>query len=296
MAQAMGTIIAVTLVVFLFMQIAGNPAALLVPEYASVEDIARMRERLGLDRPWHVQYVHFMLHLWQGDAIRSFRYDRPVLGLVLRHLRWTLVLAGTALVLAVVLALPLGTVAALKRGTGIDVAIRLVAVSGQSLPSFWVAMLLMLFFAVKLQLFPVSGLGWKHAVLPVATLSFLQLAVLLRLFRSEMLEVMSQDYIRTARSKGVREAVVVVRHAFKNAAIPVLTMAGLQLSSLVLGAVVVEPIFAWPGLGWLLVNSVMAFDYPVVLGSVILAVILVTLVNLVVDVMYGWLDPRIRIT
>jgi peptide/nickel transport system permease protein len=255
-----------------------------------------MRQRLGLDRPLYVQYVSFMANLWQGDGIRSFRYDRPVLSLVMSHLKWTLALIAGALPLSVLLALPLGTLAALRRGSLVDVVIRWIAVLGQSMPSFWVAMLLMLIFSVQLRVLPVSGLGWQNAILPMATLAFLQVAVLLRLFRSEMLEVMSQDYIRTARAKGLQERLVVYRHAFKNASIPVLTMAGLQLSSLVLGAVVVEPIFAWPGLGWLIVNAVGVFDYPVVLGSVISAVIIVTVVNLAVDILYGWLDPRIRLS
>ncbi len=294
--QAVITIIVVSIVVFLFVQVSGDPAALLVPEEASVEDIARMRTRLGLDRPLYVQYLLFMRDFWRGDIIRSFRYAQPLLPLILGSLRWTLVLAGGALLISVVLALPLGTIAALKRDSALDVFIRVVAVFGQSMPSFWVAMLLMLFIAVKLRLLPVSGLGVRNAILPMATLAFFQVAVLLRLFRSEMLEVMHQDYIRTARAKGLREAVVVSHHAFKNAALPVLTMAGLQLSSLVLGAVVVEPIFAWPGLGHLMVNSVFARDYPVVVGGAIVAAVVVTVVNLIVDVLYSALDPRIRVT
>ena len=190
---------------------------------------------------------------------------------------------------------PLGAIAALKRDSGFDVAIRVAAVFGQSMPSFWVAMLLMMFFAVRLQILPVSGLGVKNAILPMATLAFFQIAVLLRLFRSEMLEIMHQDYVRTARAKGLKERGVVIRHAFKNAALPVLTMAGLLLAGLILGAVVVEPIFAWPGLGHLMVNSVFARDYPVVVGGTIVAAVLVTLVNLAVDILYGFLDPRIRV-
>jgi ABC-type dipeptide/oligopeptide/nickel transport system permease component len=206
-----------------------------------------------------------------------------------------LVLAAGALLISVIVAIPLGAIAALKRDSGFDVAIRVAAVFGQSMPSFWVAMLLMMFFAVRLQILPVSGLGVKNAILPMATLAFFQIAVLLRLFRSEMLEIMHQDYVRTARAKGLKERGVVIRHAFKNAALPVLTMAGLLLAGLILGAVVVEPIFAWPGLGHLMVNSVFARDYPVVVGGTIVAAVLVTLVNLVVDILYGFLDPRIRV-
>jgi peptide/nickel transport system permease protein len=197
-------------------------------------------------------------------------------------------------VVSSVLAIPLGIAAALKRGSILDVGIRLMAVLGQSMPSFWVAMLLMLVLAVHLRLFPVSGLGIKNIVLPTVTLTFCQMAVLLRLVRAEMLDVMHQDYIRTARAKGLREFWVTLRHALKNAAIPVITVMGLQFGSLVQGAIVVEPIFAWPGLGWLLVEAIAARDFPVVVAGAIIAAVFVTLVNLIVDLLYGWLDPRIR--
>lgn len=294
--QAVATVIVVSIVVFLFVHLSGDPAALLLPDQATPEDIARLRVQLGLDRPVPLQYLAFMRDFWRGEALKSFRYDLPVLPLVLGALRWTLALVGAAMLLAVVVAIPLGTVAALTRGSLLDVAIRVLAVFGQSMPSFWVAMMLMLFIAVKLKLLPVSGLGWKHAVLPIATLAFFQIAVLLRLFRSELLEVIHQDYIRTARAKGLRETAVVYRHAFKNTAIPVVTMVGLQFSTLVTGAVVTEPIFAWPGVGFLMVNSVFLRDYPVVVGAAMVAAIIVTTVNLGVDILYGLLDSRIRLS
>lgn len=294
--QALATIIVVSVVVFLFVHASGDPTALLLPEQATPEDIANLRAQLGLDRPLHIQYLAFMKDFWRGEALKSFRYNLPALPLVLGALRWTLALVCGAMVISVVLAIPLGTLAALKRGSLVDVMIRVVAVFGQSMPSFWVAMLLMLFFAVKFRVLPVSGLGFKHAILPMATLAFFQVAVLLRLFRSEMLEVIHQDYIRTARSKGLREAIVVYRHAFKNAAIPVITMVGLQFAALVTGAVVTEPIFAWPGVGFLMVNSVFLKDYPVVVGAAIVAAVVVTMINLAVDILYGILDPRIRVS
>lgn len=294
--QALATIIVVSIVVFLFVHASGDPAALLLPEQATPEDIANLRAQLGLDRPLHIQYLAFMKDFWRGEALKSFRYNLPALPLVLGALRWTLALVCGAMFISVVLAIPLGTLAALRRGSLVDVMIRVVAVFGQSMPSFWVAMLLMLFFAVRFRVLPVSGLGFKHAILPMATLAFFQVAVLLRLFRSEMLEVIHQDYIRTARSKGLREAIVVYRHAFKNAAIPVITMVGLQFAALVTGAVVTEPIFAWPGVGFLMVNSVFLKDYPVVVGAAIVAAVVVTMINLAVDILYGILDPRIRVS
>ena len=164
------------------------------------------------------------------------------------------------------------------------------------MPSFWVAMMLMLIVAVNWQLLPVSGAGIKEAILPITALSFYQLAVLLRLFRAEMLEVIHQDYVRTARSKGIKEFAVIYRHWMQNAALPVLTMAGIQLSQMMLGAIVIEPIFAWPGIGYLIIGSVMYRDYPVVVGGVMIAGMLVTTINLLVDILYGQLDPRIRVS
>jgi ABC-type dipeptide/oligopeptide/nickel transport system permease component len=288
-------VFAVSVIVFLFVRASGDPAALLVPEQATPEDVAQYRRALGLDRPLHEQYLQFMGNFWLSDTVRSFRFHRPLLPLVLQQLQFTLVLAGLTVVVSALLAVPLGIVAALRRGSALDVGIRIVAVLGQSLPSFWVAMLLMLGLAVHLRLLPVSGLGVQHSLLPTLTLAFFQVAVLLRLVRSEMLEVLSQDYIRTARANGVPERWVTCRHALKNAAIPVVTVLGLQFGALVQGAIVVEPIFAWPGLGWLLVESIAARDFPVVVAGAIIAAVFVTLVNLVVDLLYGWLDPRIRV-
>ena len=294
--QGIGTIIVVSIVVFLSVQVSGNPAALLLPDEASPEDIARLEAELGLDRPLFIQYLLFMKDFWSSSGtLRSFIYVVPLLPLLLESLKWTLVLAVGATGVALVLGLPLGALTALKRGSAIDVVVRVLAAIGQSLPSFWVAMLMMLLFAVKLQWFPVSGLGWKHAVLPLFTLALYQVATLLRIFRSEMLEQLHQDYVRTARAKGIIERKVVMRHVVKNAALPVLTITGLQLNNLVLGAVVVEPIFAWPGLGNLMVRSVFARDYPVVVGGTILAAVLITAINVGVDILYCQLDPRIRV-
>jgi peptide/nickel transport system permease protein len=293
--QSAVIVVAVSIIVFLLVQASGDPAALLVPEQATPEDVANYRQALGLDRPIYEQYVQFMGNFWLSDTVQSFRFHQPLLPLVLQHLQFTLILAGLTIVVSGLLALPLGIIAALKRGSVLDVGIRIVAVMGQSMPSFWVAMLLMLVLAVQLRLFPVSGLGIKHAILPTITLAFFQMAVLLRLVRSEMLEVMSQEYIRTARAKGLPELQVTVQHALKNAAIPVITMMGLQFGALVQGAIVVEPIFAWPGLGWLLVESITARDFPVVVAGAIIAAIFVTMVNLLVDIVYGWLDPRIGV-
>jgi peptide/nickel transport system permease protein len=250
--QSAVIVLMVSLIVFLFVHASGDPAALLVPEQATPEDVATYRKALGLDRPIYEQYLRFMGSFWFSDAVKSFRFHQSLLPLVLQHLKFTLILAGLTIVVSGVLAVPLGIVAALRRGSVVDVGIRIVAVLGQSMPSFWVAMLLMLILAVHLRLFPVSGLGVRNIVLPTITLAFFQMAVLLRLVRSELLEVMNHDYVRTARAKGVPERWVIVQHALKNAVIPVITVMGMQFGALVQGAIVVEPIFAWPGLGWLL--------------------------------------------
>lgn len=295
-AQSLVTVFAVSVIVFIFMNLAGDPAILLLPPEANAADVQHLRRALGLDRPAYAQYISFMTQFWYSDQVKSFRYSDQLLPLILTHLQWTLVLAVTALAISLAIGIPLGTVAARNRARTVDVAIRIFAVLGESVPAFVTAILLMLVFAVKFGVLPVAGLGVRHAILPVVTLVFLQVAVLMRLFRSELLEVFAQDYIRTARSKGLREWVVLTKHAFRNAAIPVLTMAGLLLNYLVLGAVVVEPIFAWPGLGWLIVQSVAARDYPVVVGGATIAAVLVALINLSVDVLQVWIDPRVRVS
>ena len=290
------TVLVVSALVFAFMTMAGDPAILLLPPEAGTAELERFRHELGLDRPALVRYVTFMTRFWHSTAVRSFRYSDPLLPLILSHLRWTLVLAAAAMAVAMAVALPLGVWAARRRGGAADILIRLVAVVGESVPSFVTAILLMFLLAVRFPVLPVAGLGFRHAVLPVATLTLFQLAVLLRLLRSELLEVLGQDYVRTARAKGVGEGAIMGRHALRNALIPVVAMAGLLLNGLVLGAVVVEPIFAWPGLGWLLIQSVFARDYPVVVGGATIAAVVVTLVNLGVDVLQVWIDPRIRTT
>jgi len=295
LAQSLVTVFAVSLIVFIFMNLAGDPAILLLPPEAKPADVQNLRESLGLNRPAYVRYFSFMTQFWYSDQVKSFKYNDRLLPLILGHLQWTLVLAVSALVLSLVIGIPLGTLAARRHTRAIDVAVRILAVLGESVPAFVTAILFMFLFAVKYRVLPVAGLGLRNAVLPVATLVCLQMAILMRLFRSELLEVFSQDYIRTARSKGLRERAVLTQHAFRNAAIPVLTMAGLLLNYLVLGAVVVEPIFAWPGLGWLMVQSVSARDYPVVVGAATIAAVLVAVINLAVDVLQVWIDPRVRV-
>jgi peptide/nickel transport system permease protein len=292
--QGVLTILVVSAVVFAFMELAGDPAILLLPPEANAQDVGQLRHTLGLDRPLYIRYSSFMMNFWTSDRVRSFRYQDQILPLIGSHLARSLILAVASIVISICIAIPLGTVAAVRRGSMLDAALRVLTVLASSVPSFCSSILLIYLFAVKVRLFPVYGIGLPNAVLPVTALSLFQVAILLRLFRSELADVLGQDYLRTARAKGVSQAVILSRHAFKNAAIPVVAMTGLLLNSLVLGAVVVEPIFAWPGVGWLLFQSVIGRDYPVVVGTTMVAAIVIILVNLTVDMVHLWLDPRIR--
>lgn len=293
--QGLCTVLLVSVIVFTFMDLAGDPAILLLPPEANAQDVSQLRQALGLDRPLYVRYASLMLNFWTSGRVKSFRYQDRVLPLIVSHLGRSLILATASIVISVCLAIPLGALAALRRARAVDTVVRVLTVLASSIPSFCSSILLVYVFAVKLRLLPVYGIGVPNAVLPVVALSLFQVAILLRLFRSELLEVLAQDYLRTARAKGVPGRAVLARHAFKNAAIPVLTMTGLLLNSLVLGAVVVEPIFAWPGLGWLLFQSVIGRDYPVVVGATMIGAMVIILVNLSVDLVHVWFDPRIRV-
>jgi peptide/nickel transport system permease protein len=288
------TILVVSAVVFAFMQLAGDPAILLVPPEASAQDVGQLRHTLVLDRPLYIRYASFMMNFWTSERVRSFRYQDQILPLIGSHLARSLILAVASIVISVCIAIPPGAVAAVRRGSMLDTTLRVLTVLASSVPSLCSSILLIYLFAVKVRLFPVYGIGLLNAVLPVSALSLFQVAILLRLFRSELADVLDQDYLRTARAKGVSQPVILSRHAFKNAAIPVVAMTGLLLNSLVLGAVVVEPIFAWPGVGWLPFQSVIGRDYPVVVGTTMVAAIVIILVNLTVDMVHVWMDPRIR--
>ena len=294
--QAVLTMLAVSVMVFGFMSATGDASAILLPPEATDQDIADLRHKLGLDQPLPIQYLKFITNVWYGDTIRSFQFNTPVFPLVVHHLYFSLILVAAAIAVSIVVSVPLGTLAAYRRNSVIDVGIRIVAVLGQSMPVFWVAMLLILFFAVKLQILPVAGVGFNNMILPTLSLSFFQVAVMTRLTRSELLEVLSQDYVRTARAKGLTERAVLGRHALKNAGIPIITIMGLQLAGLMGGAVVTETIFAWPGVGWLLFESISARDFPVVVAGVLIAAMGVAVINLIIDVAYGYLDPRVRVT
>jgi ABC-type dipeptide/oligopeptide/nickel transport system permease component len=280
---------------FVALRLSGDPAATMLPGDASVDELRDLRHALGLDRPLHVQYVAFLGGAARGDFGESFRHQQPAFGLVLERLPATLELAFAALLLAVAVALPLGIVAALHRGRAVDMLAMGFAVVGQATPYFWMGIMLILVVSVELGWLPTSGRGgWRHLILPAITLGTHFAASLARLTRTSMLEVLGQNFVTTARAKGLAEGSVILRHALKNAAVPVVTLIGLQFGTLLGGAVVTETIFAWPGVGRLAVQSIFVRDYPVVQAGVLVLALVFVAINLLVDLLYGTLDPRIR--
>ena len=285
----------VTTIVFVVTRLSGDPIALIVPPEAPRAEIERVRAQFGFDRPLPVQYGIFIRRAVVGDFGQSIRQRQPAMRLALDRLPATLQLAAWSFLFAVVVGVPLGIVAGVRPRSLWDNLTMTVAVVGQAVPTFYLGILLIIFVAVRLGWLPVGGRGdWKTLVLPVVTLGTYAMASIARLTRSAMLEVMSQDYVRTARAKGLSEWAVTLRHGFRNALIPVVTIMGLQFGTLLGGAVVTETIFAWPGLGLLAINGIGSRDYPVVQAAVFLAAVSFVIINLVVDLLYSQLDPRIR--
>ena len=285
----------VSTVVFVVMRLSGDPVPLLLPPDAPTSEILRVRHDLGLDRPLPVQYVIFLANLARGDFGRSIHFREPALEVVRGYLAATLELGLTAFFVAALVAVPIGLFSAMRRNTLVDHAAMGVALIGQSAPTFFLGILFILLLSLKADLFPTSGRGdWRNLVLPALTLGAFTMASIARLTRSAVLEVLHADYIRTARAKGVRETWVVAKHTLKNAAIPIVTITGLQFGTLLGGAVVTETVFAWPGIGRLAIQSIYDRDYPVVQCTVFLAALMFVVINLCVDLIYGVLDPRIR--
>jgi peptide/nickel transport system permease protein len=291
----MPTLFGVTLVIFLLIRISGDPTQLLLPETATPEDRALFRRQHGLDRPLAVQYAHYLGNLLRGDLGRSLVDERPALDTVLQRLPATVELALAAMLIAVLVGIPVGVVSAVSRGSPLDRLAMLGALTGQSMATFWVGIILILIFAVQLRWLPVSGRdGLRHLVLPALTLALYMMPILARMTRSSMLEVWRQDFVRTARAKGLHEWRVILRHALRAALIPVVTVLGLQFGGALAGAIVTESVFAWPGVGTLVLDAVYKRDYPVVQATVLVIATVYMLTNLLVDVLYVVLDPRIR--
>lgn len=274
----------------------GDPAVAILGETASPAALEQLREEMGLNDPFYVQYWHFIERLvTEGSLGTSIRTNREVLVEIGERLPNTFILTIGAVVLSSVVGIASGVLAAVKRGTAIDTAVLLATTTGLSVPSFWIALLMIMLFSVNLGWLPVTGSGtWKHAVMPILTLSISSVATKSRLTRSAMLESLGQDYIRTSRAKGMKERQVILVHALRNALLPVITIIGLQFGALLGGTFITEVIFSWPGVGQLAVNSILYRDFPVVQGTVLLVTASFVVANLLVDIAYAWVDPRIR--
>ena len=273
----------------------GDPALMLAGDNAKPEQIEQIREELGLNDPFIVRYGNYMKGMLTGDMGKSYVTKRDVFKTFMERLPNTLMLGGAAVLIAVVVSLPLGIYTAIHQNTWKDTAGMIFALFGTSMPNFWLGLMLIIGFSLHLKWFPSGGdAGWRSLVLPVITLGTGCMASITRITRSSMLEVVRQDYIRTAKAKGVSSRVVIYKHALKNALIPVVTVVGLQFGSLLGGAVLTESVFSWPGVGTYLVNSIKAKDTPAVLGCVIIFCICFSIVNLVVDILYAYIDPRIK--
>jgi peptide/nickel transport system permease protein len=296
LGYALLSLFLLSLTIFLFVRITGDPTTLLVEPGASKADIDALKSQLGLDRPIWVQYVSFMTSLFKGDFGRSFYYRTPVLELYLSRLPNSLLLGIVAMAFSLLIGIPSGILAAVRVNGFWDGAGKLFALLGLSMPQFWVGLLMILLFSVYLGWLPSSGSGTPlHVLMPAFALGWYFAAAHMRLTRSSMLEVLGSEYVKLARLKGLPEALVIAKHAFKNALIPVLTLAGINLVLMINVSVVVETVFAWPGVGRLFYEGIAFRDFPVVQASVILSGGMIVAVNLVVDVLYAWIDPRIRL-
>jgi peptide/nickel transport system permease protein len=299
-------LLGVSVIVFVVLHLApGDPAEVMLGANANKEDLDRLRTQLGLDQPLHVQYLHWIGHVVQGDLGRSLWMKRPVLGEVLERFKATLLLTGSALFLSTLGGIALGIASATRANSLLDRLSGVASLFGASMPVFWLGIVLMVIFSLWLGWLPASGMyapygggGLRdllaHLVLPAVTLAAASVTIIARLTRATMLETLGQDYVRTARAKGLGERMVVWRHALKNALIPIVTVVGVQAGYLLGGAVLTETVFAWPGVGTLVVQGILARDMPLVQGGVLVIALSFVLVNLLVDTLYAWLDPRIK--
>jgi peptide/nickel transport system permease protein len=293
--QSLISLLVVSMVVFALVRLSGDPIRIMMPAEASEADINLMRAELGLDRSWPVQYWRFLTNALRGDFGRSVRFNRPAMDLVIERYGATLELGGLAVLIVIVVALPVGVYSAVWRGGALDHTARALAALGQATPPFWLGLVLVLVFSVLLGVLPSSGRGTPlHVLLPGVTLGWFAVAGLMRLTRSSMLDVLGSEYIKLARIKGLPERQVIWKHAFGNAALPVVTFAALLFVSLLNGSIIVETVFGWPGLGLLVIEAVDSRDYPIVQAVVLCLSAMYIGVNLLVDVLYAYLNPKIR--
>ena len=288
-------LIGISVISFFFIHLSGDPVMLMLPGDASTQEIETLREQLGFNDPIHVQYVRFAWQAIRGEFGNSLYYKIPAMELILERLPASRELAVAAMLIALLVAVPIGIVSAVRRGSMLDMGSMLGALFGLSMPHFWLGIMMILLFSVKLGWLPTSGRGTlAHLVMPSLALGMSLMAMFARLTRSVMLEVLSLDYIRTARSKGLREPVVIYKHALKNALIPIVTVAGMQFGFLLGGTVIIETVFAWPGVGRLVVQAIFNRDYPLVQATVLVLSVIFVAVNFLVDMLYMYLDPQIN--
>ena len=292
---ALITILGVTLIVFIAARLSGDVVYSLVADGANQEEIDAMRKQLDLDRPAWMQYISYVGQVARGNFGRSIRYQRPVVDVIAERVPMTVRLGLAAFLVAVVSGIALGILAARARGSILDRAVRTVAVLAQSTPHFWIGLMAILVFAVTLRWLPTSGAGsWQHLIMPALTLATFPMAAIMRITRSSMLETLDAEYVKFLRVKGLAERLIVWKHALRNALIPVVALSGIQLGNLLGGAVIVETVFSWPGLGSLMVESIVSRDYPVIQSGVLMISIFLVTLNFLVDMIFGIIDPRIR--
>ncbi|PYM34350.1 MAG: ABC transporter permease [Candidatus Rokuibacteriota bacterium] len=297
LVQLVVVVIGISILAFVILHVLGDPVLLLLPQNAGKEEFERYRKLLGLDQPLWVQYWKFASQAVQGDFGKSWYADTPAFSLVLERMPPTIYLTLAGLVVALLISLPLGILAALKRHSFVDTLCTAIAVAGQAMPLFWFGIMLIIIFAVWLRALPASGYGtWQHFVMPAFCLGAALAPITMRLVRSGVIEVLSMEYITTARAKGVGERTVVIKHAFRNACIPIVTILGLQFGQLLGGAIITETVFAWPGVATLTVESIRNQDFPVVQCAVVLLALLIVTANVIVDLVVGFIDPRIRVS
>ncbi len=285
----------ISFLIFILVYIAGDPVAMMLSADASPQEIQQFREALGFDRPFHVQFGHYIMNVIIGDFGASYQYGVSALSLVLDRLPATIELATASMIIAIAIAIPLGVISAVRPNTLIDSIATGLSAIGKAVPNFWLGIMLILIFAVNLKVMPVSGTGsWKHIVLPAITLGTAMSAEITRLVRSNMIEILQQDYIRTAKSKGQKSLVIIFKHAFRNSLVPVITITLLQMASLVGGSFITEMIFSWPGVGQLIIQAVYEKDLPIIQAAVFVTAIIILLMNLLTDILYRVLDPRIK--
>ena len=299
LGQAIFVMLVVTLLVAFAVRLSGDPVVALFQGASAPNktDLERIRKALGVDRPFVVQYLEFVGGLMTGNLGKSFRNDQPVSALISEKVPGTLVLAASSLIFSIVISVPLAIASAVRKGRWLDRLVRLGSLIGLSFPNFWLAIMMILIFGVNLRWLPPSGFeDWRSVIMPAVTLGLILTATNVRLLRAALLEVLSSQYITVARSKGLLERVVLYKHALRNAAIPAVTFIGLQFGGLIGGVVIIEQVFAWPGLGSLALNAISQRDYPVLQGTVAVLALVVVVVNLIIDLSYGLIDPRINST